>query len=284
MDETSSPIYRLVVSCLDQPGIIHAISGVLYDVDANIVKSDQYTSNPVGGTFFLRMEFTTATFDEEAFAAEFSEVAERFSMQWGVARKDVPKSVAIMVSKVDHCLLDLLWRIASGQLNATVTKVVSNHPDLARVVEPFGVPYYHIPVARETKLKAEHELLELLAKDDLLVLARYMQILTGEFLDRFSRPVINVHHALLPAFAGAAPYERASKSGVKLIGATSHYVTEELDAGPIIEQDVARVSHRDTLATLKQRGADIERIVLSRAVRWHCDDLVLVHGNRTVVF
>jgi formyltetrahydrofolate deformylase len=190
-----------------------------------------------------------------------------------------------MVSRYDHCLLDLLWRWRRGELDLDIPLVISNHPDLADDVAQFGVRFEHVPVTKETKQEAEERQLELLGgKFDLVVLARYMQILTGDFLDQVGAPVINIHHSFLPAFAGPGPYERARERGVKLVGATSHYVTEDLDQGPIIEQDVTRVSHRDDTETLIRLGADIERTVLSRAVRWHCEDRVLVHGNTTVVF
>jgi len=197
----------------------------------------------------------------------------------------VPKRVAIMVSRYDHCLLDLLWRARRAELEMEVALVISNHPDLADDVRSFAVPFVHVPVTRETKAEAEHRAADLLTGNvDLVVLARYMQILSGAFLDRVGVPMINIHHSFLPAFAGAAPYERARDKGVKLVGATAHYVTEQLDEGPIIEQDVVRASHRDSAADLERRGADVERSVLARAVRWHCEDRVIRVGGRTVVF
>jgi formyltetrahydrofolate deformylase len=194
--------------------------------------------------------------------------------------------MAILVSRQDHCLLDLLWRWRRDQLEADVVLVASNHPDVRADVEAFGIPFHHVPVPRGEKPAAEAALVELLATAnvDVVVLARYMQILSGDFLQRVAVPVINIHHSFLPAFAGAGPYERAKERGVKLIGATAHYVTEELDAGPIVEQDVIRVTHRDSAADLTRLGSDIERIVFARAVQWHCEDRVLVHGNTTVVF
>jgi formyltetrahydrofolate deformylase len=197
----------------------------------------------------------------------------------------VDTRVALFVSRYDHCLLDLLWRARRGELPISVVHVVSNHATLAADVEAFGVPFTHIPVTRDTKLAAERRQLDLLrGRVDLVVLARYMQILSADFLDRAGVPVINIHHSFLPAFAGAGPYERAKERGVKLIGATAHYATEDLDEGPIIEQDVARVSHRATAAEFARAGADVERSVLARAVRWHCEDRVLVSGRTTVVF
>jgi formyltetrahydrofolate deformylase len=193
--------------------------------------------------------------------------------------------VAILVSRYDHCLAELLWRWRRGELYADIPLVVSNHAELETEAERFGVAFEHVPVPKDAKAAAERTLLELLAGQyDLIVLARYMQILTPTFLAAVRTPIINIHHSFLPAFAGANPYARAYERGVKLIGATAHYVTEELDAGPIIEQDVTRVTHGDNVDTLVQRGADLERIVLLRAVRWHLEDRVLVHGNRTIVF
>jgi formyltetrahydrofolate deformylase len=206
-------------------------------------------------------------------------------MAWRVSYPGQRKRIAILVSREDHCLLDLLWRWRRGELDADVALVASNHPDLRADVEGFGLPYHHVPVTRDTKPASERRLLELLrGAADVVVLARYMQILSGGFLERLGAPVINIHHSFLPAFAGANPYHRAFDRGVKIIGATAHYVTEELDAGPIIEQDVARVSHSESPDSMMRLGRDIERLVLARAVKWHLEDRVLVHGNRTVVF
>jgi len=279
---------RLLISCDDQPGIVAAVAAFLRERGANIAQSDQYSTDPEGGRFFLRMVFHLAGLRgaladlERAFAAE---VAEPFRMQFAIRDASVPKRVAVLVSRYDHCLLDLLWRWRRRELPLDIGLVVSNHPDLREDVDWFGVPYEHVPVTRDTKAQAEARQLELLRGSfDLVVLARYMQVLSAGFLDRLGTPVINIHHSFLPAFAGAGPYERAKERGVKLIGATAHYVTEDLDAGPIIEQDVIRVSHRDTAAELTRLGADIERTVLERAVRWHCEDRVLVNGNTTIVF
>jgi formyltetrahydrofolate deformylase len=279
-------ILRLLVSCADGPGIVAAVSRFLADAGANILRSDQYSTDPSGGTFFLRMEFTLADDASDGLAHSFGpEVSERFAMTWRIWDAAQPKRVAILVSREDHCLQELLWRHRRGELDAELVLVASNHEQLRADVEAFGLPYHHVPVAADSKTEAEERLLELLAgRCDLVVLARYMQILSAGFLDRVGAPVINIHHSFLPAFAGAAPYAQARERGVKLIGATAHYVTEELDDGPIIEQDVIRVSHRDDVATLTRLGADIERAVLSRAVRWHCEDRVLRHGQTTVVF
>jgi formyltetrahydrofolate deformylase len=285
---TSEDTARLLVRCPDRPGIVAAVSGFLNAQGANIHQSDQYSTDPEGGTFFLRMVFYLRGLSgalEEMGIAFDDEVAQRFEMEWSLHDAARPKRVAIMVSRYDHCLLDLLWRWRSGELDLDIPLVVSNHQDLADDVAQFGVRFEHVPVTKETKAEAEERQLELLAgKFDLVVLARYMQILSGTFLERVGAPVINIHHSFLPAFAGAEPYQRAKDRGVKLVGATSHYVTEDLDQGPIIEQDVTRVSHRDDVETLIRKGADIERTVLAGAVRWHCEDRVLVHGNTTVVF
>jgi formyltetrahydrofolate deformylase len=279
-------LLRLLVSCPDRPGIISAVSGFLFGAGANIVRSDQYSSDPEGGMFFLRMEFTLPDEARGGLEERFErEVARRFGMSWRVWDARRRKRMAILVSREEHCLLDLLWRWRRAELEAEATLVASNHPDLRSDVEAFGIPYHHVPVTPETKEQSEARLLELLdGSCDFVVLARYMQILSGEFLERVGVPLINIHHSFLPAFAGAEPYERAKERGVKLIGATAHYVTEELDAGPIIEQDVIRVSHRDDVARLRQLGADIERVTLARAVESHCEDRVLLHGQTTVVF
>ncbi|UGS39025.1 Formyltetrahydrofolate deformylase [Capillimicrobium parvum] len=279
---------RLLISCDDRPGIVAAVAAFLRERGANIAQSDQYSTDPEGGRFFLRMVFHMGGLAEALprMEGEFSaEVAEPFDMRFQLRDASVPKRVAILVSRYDHCLLDLLWRWRRRELHLDVGLVISNHPDLRDEVTGFGVPYEHVPVTRDTKAEAEAAELELLrGRFDLVVLARYMQVLSAGFLEQVGAPVINIHHSFLPAFAGAGPYERARERGVKLIGATAHYVTEDLDAGPIIEQDVIRVSHRDNAAELTRLGADIERTVLERAVRWHCEDRVLVNANTTVVF
>lgn len=279
---------RLVVSCPDRPGIVAAVAGFLFAQGANVTHSDQHSSDPEGGRFFLRMEFHLPGADDrlgelrDAFATE---VAERFGMTWRIVSATAPKRMALLVSRYDHCLLDLLWRVRRGELPCTVPLVVSNHEDLRADVENFGVPYAHVPVTPGGKPAAEARMLELLRGEaDVVVLARYMQILSGRFLDELDAPVINIHHSFLPAFAGADPYRRAKDRGVKIVGATAHYVTEELDAGPIIEQDIVRVSHRHDVDTLERLGADVERTVLARAVALHLDDRVLVDGGTTVVF
>ena len=276
---------RLLISCPDQHGIVAAVSGFLAERGANIVSSAQYSTDPEGGAFFMRMTFAIQAIDED-FAKAFAEqVAERFSMLWYLHDAAQPKRVAILVSREDHCLLDLLWRWRRGELHCDIPLVISNHPDSAEDVATFGVRYEHVPVAKGEKPAAEARMLELLAGQfDLVVLARYMQILSGDFLANVGCPVINIHHSFLPAFAGADPYRRAKERGVKVIGATAHYVTEELDAGPIIEQGVTRVTHRESVEELITVGRDVERTVLARAVNLHLEDRVLVHENRTVVF
>ncbi len=277
---------RLVVSCPDRPGIVAAVAGFLFEAGANVVRSNQYSSDPTGGTFFLRMEFTLPPEQLVTLAERFGlRVAQRFDMTWRFWESRTPKRIAVMVSKYDHCLQELLWRWRRDELGGEIVAVVSNHPDLREAVESFGLPYHHVAVEEGKKAEAEQRELDLLSGEcDLVVLARYMQILSSEFLERVGVPVINIHHSFLPAFAGAGPYERAHERGVKLVGATAHYVTEELDAGPIIEQDVTRVSHDDDVPTIIERGAEIERSVLARAVRWHCEDRVVAHAGTTVVF
>ena len=275
------------MSCPDGPGIVAAVSSFLFERGANIVASDQFSTHPEHGTFFMRTAFYLPAVEEDPglFESEFTALAERFSMDWRISYAHRMRRVAFMASRADHCLLDLLWRHRRGELRMDVECVISNHEDLRRDVEAFGVPFLHVPVTPNTKQQAEEiELGVLAGKVGLLVLARYMQILTSDFLLRVGCPVINIHHSFLPAFAGADPYRQAHERGVKLIGATAHYVTEELDEGPIIEQDVQRVGHTHTIEDLERVGRDLERVVLARAVRRELDDRVLVHQGRTIVF
>jgi formyltetrahydrofolate deformylase len=284
---TSNDVARLVVACPDRHGIVAAVSSCLADAGANIMQSDQYSTDPEGGRFFLRMEIHVEDIvvTRPALEERLASVAARFDMTWRLTPVHARKRVALFVSRHEHCLLDLLWRWRRGELAMDVACVVSNHADLAEEVRAFRVDYHHVPVTPDTKSEAEQQELELLAgKVDLVVLARYMQVLSGDFLRRVGAPVINIHHSFLPAFAGRNPYDQAHERGVKLIGATAHYATEDLDEGPIIEQDVSRVSHRQSPQELAWLGRDIERLVLARAVRWHLDDRVLVDGNRTIVF
>ena len=279
---------RLLVQCSDQPGIVSAVSTFLTRAGANILTLDQHATAEQGGAFFQRTEFHLPGLPaareglSQAFAAE---VAKEFGIQFRLTEAASSKRVAIMVSKTDHCVLDLLWRHRRGELDMNVAMVISNHPDLAEQVRPFGLPYFYVPATRDNRSEAEARILELLGGNvDLVVLARYMQIISPEFLDGVGCPLINIHHSFLPAFIGPGPYQKAKDRGVKLIGATAHYVTADLDEGPIIEQDVVRVDHRHTTADLVRLGADVERSVLSRAVRWHLDDRVARHGNTTIVF
>jgi formyltetrahydrofolate deformylase len=278
---------RLLVSCPDRPGIVAAVSTFLRDHEANIISSQQHSTDPWGGSFFMRTEFvyTTPAATRDEFDRDFeTQVALPFAMHWRRWAAPRRKRAAILASREDHCLLDLLWRWRRGQLDADFVLVASNHPNLRSDVEAFGLPFHHIPVPASGHTAAETHLLALLeGKVELVVLARYMQILSRDFLEQLGAPVINIHHSFLPAFPGAQPYRLAKQRGVKLIGATAHYVTEQLDAGPIIEQDVIRVSHGDSVRTLARLGADIERTVLARAVQWHCEDRVIVHENTTVV-
>lgn len=289
LDEETRDLGRLLVQCDDGPGIVAAVASFLAQHGANIVESDQTTTNPVGGRFFLRVLFHLENLPmlAEDLERSFAEgvAGPRGIDDWQLTQAATPKRVAIMVSRYDHCLLDLLWRWRRGELNAEIGLVISNHPDLAAEVRSFGVPFVHIPVTKDSKPEAEAEQLRLLTGNfDLVVMARYMQILSPNFLASVGCPVINIHHSFLPAFIGASPYQQAHERGVKLIGATAHYATDDLDEGPIIEQDVVRVSHSDTAAVLQRRGADVERSVLLRAVQWHCDDRVLRLGRTTVVF
>jgi formyltetrahydrofolate deformylase len=304
---------RLLIGCADQPGIVAAVSGFLFEQGANIVSSHQYSSDPTGGRFFMRTELFLDELDgtsdapgepsapgarpganvaqgtidrrrrfQKRFAAE---VADRLGMDWEIRYRGERRRIAILVSRHDHCLVDLLWRWRRGELDGDVVAVISNHENLRRETEAAGVAYHHVPVQPDDKPQAEATMLDLLAgKADLLVLARYMQILGGNFLKRVGMPAINIHHSFLPAFPGADPYRRARERGVKLIGATAHYVTAELDDGPIIDQDVVRVDHRQSAEDLARVGRDIERLVLARAVALHLDDRVIVDGRRTVVF
>ncbi len=281
---------RLLVACADRPGIVAAVSGFLFEQGANIVSSQQYSSDPQGGRFFLRTEFFLDGVLESAPSRErlrerfAQEVAGEFGMDWQLRFWGEHRRVAILVSRHDHCLVDLLWRARRGELGADVVAVISNHLDLEDEVQAAGVPFHHVPAVRGQREQAEERMLELLlGAADVVVLARYMQILSGEFLERLGVPAINIHHSFLPAFPGAEPYRRAREHGVKLIGATAHYVTAELDAGPIIEQGVERVDHRLSVAELERVGRDIERVVLARAVALHLQDRVIVNGGRTVV-
>ncbi len=275
---------RLLIACPDRPGIVAAVSGFLARAGLNITDADQHSGED---RLFMRMVFDSAPEgDREALYAGFhAEVGSPLEMDYRFSQAGARKRVAIMVSREDHCLTDLLWRWRAGELEAEITRVISNHPDHREQVEQLGVAFHLVKVSSERKSAAEEEALGLLAGEtDLLVLARYMQILSVGFLERLGVPAINIHHSFLPAFVGADPSARAHARGGKLVGATAHYVTEELDAGPIIDQDVTRVSHRDEIEDLVRIGRDAERMVLARAVKAHLEDRVLVDGVRTVVF
>jgi formyltetrahydrofolate deformylase len=277
----------LLVSCPDRRGIVAALAQVLYGHGANIFDSDQHT-DPVAAQFFQRLHFDLSELQTDRGTLEraIQEVAERFGMQCELRYQNRAKRVAIFVSKYDHCLYDLLLRHRSGELRCELPLIVSNHPDLERVAQQFGVPFELVPVSVENKVQAEARQRDLLREQgvELLVLARYMQILSGEFVTGFAGKIINIHHSFLPAFVGGKPYHQAYQRGVKLIGATAHYASAVLDEGPIIEQDVVRSSHRDSIDDLVRKGRDLEKVVLARAVRLHLEDRVLVYGNKTVVF
>ncbi len=277
----------LLVSCPDRRGLVAALAQLLYGHGANILDADQHT-DPVAGQFFQRIRFDLSEIhtDRATLEGAVREVAERFGMSWRLAYGDRLKRVALFVSRFDHCLYDLLLRHQAGELPCEIRLVVSNHPDLKHVADQFGVAFHVLPITRENKAQQERRELELLEAEgiDLVVLARYMQILSDDFTSRWPARIINIHHSFLPAFVGGKPYHQAYERGVKLIGATAHYATPELDEGPIIEQDVVRCSHRDAVADLVRKGRDLEKLVLARAVRWHLNDRVLVYGNKTVVF
>lgn len=279
---------RLLISCPDGPGIIAAVSKYLHEAGANIVRSDQHSAGPELGLFFMRIEFEVFDLNRQFDALEsgFSAIANQFSMQWEMRKASTPKRVAIFVSKEPHCLMELLWQWQAGDLFADIVGVVSNHETALPLVEPYGIPYHSLTVNKETKPEAEAMQLKLLDEwsADVVVLARYMQILSADMVARYPRQIINIHHSFLPAFIGNNPYRKAYDRGVKLIGATAHYVTAALDEGPIIEQDVHRVDHSDETEDMRRIGRHVERVVLARAVKWHLEDKILVHGNKTVVF
>jgi formyltetrahydrofolate deformylase len=280
-------IATLLVSCPDRRGIVAALAQLLYGHGANILDADQHT-DPQAGMFFQRIRFDLSQIhtDRTSLAAAIREVAERFAMTWRLAYADRPKRMAVFVSKYDHCLYDLLLRQRAGELVCEIPLIVSNHPDLAPVADQFGIPFEVFPITPESKRaqeQREQARIEELGVD-LIVLARYMQVLSPEFTAAYPARILNIHHSFLPAFMGGKPYHQAHGRGVKLIGATAHYATSDLDEGPIVGQDVARCSHRDSVEDLVRKGRDLEKVVLARAVRWHLDDRVLVYGNKTVVF
>ncbi|MFD0827206.1 formyltetrahydrofolate deformylase [Neobacillus sp. M.A.Huq-85] len=277
----------LLISCPEKPGIISTVTNFLLEHKANIVHFDQHTTDPHSGIFFMRIEFDLEELDSafEKLEQDLHMMGEEHALDWQLSTNKKKKRMAIFVSKADHCLTELLWRWKSKEIPVDIPLVISNHPNLKEEVESYGIPFYHIPMSHETKEEAEHKALELLdGKVDFIVLARYMQILSPNFISHFPNQIINIHHSFLPAFVGANPYVRAFNRGVKLIGATAHYVTNDLDEGPIIEQDVQRINHRFTVEDLKTAGRHVEKRVLAEAVSWHVEDKVLVHGNKTIVF
>ena len=283
-----STIARLLITCPDQPGIVSAVTTFFYHHGANITMLDQHSSDPEDGTFFMRLEFQTPHLDVDRSVLEQTfetAVASKFSMKWHISYASDLKKMAVLVSKHDHALQEILWRTQRGELPADITMVVSNHPDMEAAVRHFDIPYHHVPVNKDNKPEAEAQILSLLEGNaDLIVLARYMQILSDNFVSHYPDKIINIHHSFLPAFAGANPYRKACERGVKLIGATAHYVTADLDEGPIIEQEVRRVSHRMDAEEMKEQGMTVEREALSRAVKWHLEDRIIVQKNRTIVF
>lgn len=278
----------LLISCPDQKGLNAAIADFIFRANGNILHADEH-QDLEQNLFLMRVEWDLAGFalDKREFGKQFQPIAERFQMQWRVALSTYRPKVAIFVSRYDHCLVDLLYRHRGGELACEIPLIVSNHSDVQRWAEFYQIPLRVIPVTKETKAEAERKQLELLRPlgIDLIVLARYMQVLSTEFIREYPpNSIINIHHSFLPAFVGGRPHHQAFDRGVKLVGATSHYVTEALDDGPIIEQDVVRISHRDTLEELIQKGRDLEKVVLSRAVRWHIENRILLYGNKTVIF
>ena len=277
----------LLISCPDRKGLVAVISNFIFTHNGNILHADEHRDAETN-LFLMRVEFDPSGMDVtlDALADEFIKIAERFEMQWRLAKNKRRPRMGILVSQYDHCLADLLYRHKAGELDCDIPVVISNHTDAERLAGFYGAKFVHTPVTRETKSAVERQQIALLREHecDLVVLARYMQILSPAFLAEFPHQIINIHHSFLPAFVGARPYHQAFERGVKLIGATSHYVTEILDDGPIIEQQVARISHRDSVEELVQKGRDLEKVVLSRAVGWHLDNRVLLYGKKTVVF
>jgi|SRR5579883_2346637 len=275
----------LLIDCPDRKGLVATVSGLLYRYGANIIHADQHQDHEAG-QFFMRVEWTLDEFDLQAFRQAFEPAAAEMQMKWSLNLMSEAPRVALFVSQHLHCLADILHRHQSGELHCAIPLIVSNHPDAEPLARFYGVEFRHVPVSQGRKAEAEREQRRLLSAHsiDVIVLARYMQILSPEFVQEYPARIINVHHSFLPAFEGARPYHAAFRRGVKLIGATSHYVTEALDQGPIIEQDVMRVSHRDQIEDLIQKGRDIERSVLSRAVKWRVEHRILSYGNKTVIF
>lgn len=277
----------LLIDCPDRPGIVAAVAQFLYLNGWNILHADQHQDNEAG-MFFMRVEWSLEGSDisQVVFQDEFEQIARQFDMHWSVAWSSARPKMALFVSRYQHCLIDLLHRHQSGEFAGQIALIIGNHRDAGSLASFYGIPFHYFPISAADKEEVEQRELELLTQNDisLVVLARYMQVLSPHFVARYPRKIINVHHSFLPAFMGARPYHAAFERGVKLIGATSHYVTDDLDEGPIIEQDVMRVSHRDQVQDLIQKGRDLERAVLSRAVRWHLQHRILFYGNKTVIF
>jgi formyltetrahydrofolate deformylase len=282
----TTPTATLLISCADQKGLVAKLANFIYSNGGNIIHSDQHTDFSAG-LFLNRIEWQLEGFNlpRDVIAPAFNAIAAPLKAKWQLHFSDTTPRIAIWVSKQDHCLLDLLWRHRAGEFKAEIPLIISNHEQLRPIAEQFKIDFHHLAIAKDTKAEQEAKQLALLQQYqiDLVILAKYMQVLSADFVAQFPN-VINIHHSFLPAFAGANPYQRAFERGVKIIGATAHYVTEDLDEGPIIEQDVGRVSHRDQVEDLIRKGKDLERIVLARAVRLHLQNRVLVYGNRTVVF
>jgi formyltetrahydrofolate deformylase len=287
-----NPSAILLVSCPDAKGEVATIADFVYRHNGNILHADEH-GDEESGLFLMRVEFDPKDFDIDLgdknlveFGKRFSPVAEKFQMSWRLALSSRRPRMVIFVSKFDHCLVDLLYRHHSGELACEIPLIISNHPDNQPIADFYKIPYTVVVISKDNKQQAESQIDSLIKKHqaDFMVLARYMQILSNDFVSRYPQRIINIHHSFLPAFVGARPYHQAFERGVKLIGATSHYVTEVLDDGPIIEQDIVRVSHRDTVEDLIRKGRDLEKVVLSRAVRWHVENRVLLYGNKTVVF
>jgi formyltetrahydrofolate deformylase len=277
----------LLLRCPDKRGVVASVAGFIYQHGGNILHADEHGDRD-SNSFLMRVEFDPAELDLPLndFVSQFSSVANEFGMQWKLALSDVRQRMAILVSKYDHCLVDLLYRHRSGELDCEIPCIISNHSDNQRIADFYHIPYFLVPVDKDNKQAAEAQVLGMFERHavDFIVLARYMQVLSNDFVSAYPQRIINIHHSFLPAFVGGKPYHQAFARGVKLIGATSHYVTEVLDDGPIIEQDVVRVSHRDSVDDLVQKGRDLEKVVLSRAVRWHLENRILLYGNKTVVF
>jgi formyltetrahydrofolate deformylase len=277
----------LLITCPDQKGLVATIADFVFHHNGNILHADEHGDDS-SNLFLMRVEFDPGQFDFDLaeFGNRFSPIAEKFGMTWRLAQSNYRPRMAILVSKYDHCLVDLLYRQKSGEIACEIPAIISNHPDNQAIADFYRIPYFVVPISSTDKRAAEQKILSLLRQHspDFIVLARYMQILSTQFVGEYPQRIINIHHSFLPAFVGAKPYHQAVERGVKLIGATSHYVTEVLDDGPIIEQDLVRISHRDSLDDVLQKGRDLEKVVLSRAVRWHVENRILLYGKKTVVF